>query len=531
VIVDAAGPDRTAFAGSFDACVIGAGPAGITLARRLAAAGAAVALMEAGGLEISAESQDAYAGRNVGLDYYELDVARLRYFGGTSNHWSGMCRNLDPYDFAPHPWHPLSGWPIGKADLDPYRAGTRDILELSHPVARRDRRRFGHPTRAPGPADAGLLDFPDEDFAQAAPRFRHVSFRYSPPVRFGEKYRAEIAASERIRLGLNANLVDLRLADDHGAVVGAVFRGYDPADPGFTVPARFYALCTGGIENPRLLLAFRSQEPAGIGNRHDLVGRFFCEHPNLVVADVLYERTLDARFGFYAPTPAFIAEQAILNVGLTLVAPPPPPPLGLGKATARSVACSADFLEALAEQVLGRPPGCERDGLGAWLARGGAPAPHAGRIETTSEQALDRASRVRLGNERDAFGLPRPELDWRLGELDYHTMRVVTAALGMHLAEQGIGRARVRDWLLAEPPRIPGVAAGEIAGWHHMCTTRMADDPRHGVVDRDCRVHGLANLYLGGSSVFATTGHANPTYTIVQLALRLGDHLTGRLHG
>ena len=463
---------------------------------------------------------------NVGLDYYPLDVARLRYFGGTSNHWSGMCRGLDPYDFAPHAWHPLSGWPIGKADLDPYRAETRDILELSHPVAKRK----GDPTAAPDPAGARLLDFPDEDFAQAVPRFRHVSFRYSPPVRFGEKYRAEIAASERILLGLNANLVDLRLGDD-GAVEAAVFRCYDPADPGFAIRARFYALCAGGIENPRLLLAFRSQEPAGIGNGNDLVGRFFCEHPTFVVADVLYERTLDARFEFYAPTPTFMAEQTILNVGMRLCSDPPPPPLGLGKATARSLACSADFLAALAERVLGRSPGCERDGLGVWLARGGAPAPQTGWIEAASEQALDRASRVRLGNERDAFGLPRPELDWRLGELDHRTLRIGATALAMHIAEQGIGRARIRDWLLAEPPRVPGVAEGEVGGWHHMCTTRMADDPRHGVVDRDCRVHGLANLYLGGSSVFATAGHANPTYTIVQLALRLGDHLTGRLRG
>jgi choline dehydrogenase-like flavoprotein len=254
VIVDAAGPERTAFAEGFDVCVIGAGPAGITLARRLAAAGAAVALMEAGGLEISAESQDAYAGRNVGLDYYDLDVARLRYFGGTSNHWGGMCRNLDPDDFTPHPWHPLSGWPISKTDLDPYRAETRDILELSHPVAKRK----GDPTQAPDPAGARLLDFPDEDFGQATPRLRHVSFRYSPPVRFGEKYRAEIAASGRLRLGLNANLVDLRLDEDHGAVTAAVFRSYDPADPGFTVAARFYALCAGGIENPRILLNARS---------------------------------------------------------------------------------------------------------------------------------------------------------------------------------------------------------------------------------------------------------------------------------
>jgi choline dehydrogenase-like flavoprotein len=125
--------------------------------------------------------------------------------------------------------------------------------------------------------------------------------------------------------------------------------------------------------------------------------------------------------------------------------------------------------------------------------------------------------------------LNRPVLDWRLSELDFDTMRKSVIELGMRLAEQGIARIRVRDWLLADVPEVPGTAEEEVGGWHHMCTTRMSDDPRQGVVDYHCRVHGISNLFVGGSSSFATAGHANPTYTIVQLALRLGDHLVERL--
>ena len=298
MIVDTAA-ERGAFVSNFDVCVIGTGPAGISLARRLSAAGASVALMEAGGLEIDAESQDAYAGTGAGLDYLPLDTCRQRSLGGTSNQWGGMCRNLNSYDFAAHPWHHWSGWPIGKADLDPYRADVRDILELSYPVKtyRRD------PTQQPNPDPSfdDPLDFPDVLLTQTSARLRRISFRFSPPVRFGEKFRAEIAASKRIRLGLNANLVDLRLSGDHGAVTEAVFRCYEPADPGFAVRARFFALCAGGIENARILLAARSQAPEGIGNRNDLVGRFFNEHPTFTVADVLYERPVELGFQFYAP--------------------------------------------------------------------------------------------------------------------------------------------------------------------------------------------------------------------------------------
>jgi len=132
-----------------------------------------------------------------------------------------------------------------------------------------------------------------------------------------------------------------------------------------------------------------------------------------------------------------------------------------------------------------------------------------------------------LGEARDAFGMRRVALDWRMTAIDYRTIKLPTLALARHFAEQDLGRMRVYDWLLAENPvaPAPGTGNGVVGSWHHMCTTRMSDDPRQGVVDRDCRVHGIANLYIGGCRVFSSAGYVNPTYTIVQLALRLGDHL------
>ena len=115
---------------TFDVCVVGAGPAGITLARRLAGDGLDVALMEGGGLEPEPRSQALYEGELVGLPYYPLDAARLRYFGGTSNHWAGWCRALRPPDFEARPGVPMSGWPISAADLAPYSAETDGILGL-----------------------------------------------------------------------------------------------------------------------------------------------------------------------------------------------------------------------------------------------------------------------------------------------------------------------------------------------------------------------------------------------------------------
>ncbi len=140
-----------------------------------------------------------------------------------------------------------------------------------------------------------------------------------------------------------------------------------------------------------------------------------------------------------------------------------------------------------------------------------------------AEQAPNPNSRVQLGTDRDALGSRKIVLDWRVGELDRRTVRVALEAIGHAVGAAGLGRLYSRP--VAEPEFWPTVFGGH----HHLGTTRMHRDPRSGVVDRDCRVHGLANLYVAGSSVFPTGGFANPTLTIVAMTLRLADHLRSRL--
>lgn len=483
----------------FDVCIVGSGPAGVSLARNLARHGLDIALMEAGDVDFTARSQRVYQGEIVGLDYYDPEISRLRYFGGSSNHWGGRCRGLDAVDFEPKPYLPLSGWPIGKADLDPYAAAVEEILEL-----------------APGDrfADSPLEGTP----------LREIFYRQSP-VRFNAKYRAELTAAPRIHVVLNANLVDLRLEDGLRAVAGAVFRSYAPDGPERTIRARRYCLCLGGLENPRFLLNARSQIPVGIGNEHDLVGRFFCEHPHFVIGDVLFRDEVPLRKS-YSASAAFLAEEEALNFAVRVITGK----LGFVHEAGRTVICSTDFTERLVRRVLGRTIDCDFGGMSEYFRqRRHHEDDPTGTIQINSEQQLNRDSRILLTGERDRFGLQRLAVDWHLTETDLHTMRVAGELIGRQMAARELGRVRLRDWVLDPTLPLPGVSDVMVGGHHHMCTTRMSENPREGVVDRDCRVHGLKNLYIGGSSVFATSGHANPTYTIVQLALRLGDHLAGIL--
>ena len=488
----------------WDVCVVGAGPAGMTLARRLAAQGHDVALMEAGGLEISWESQDFYVGDVVGMAYYDLDVGRLRTFGGTSQHWHGRSRPLEAYNFETLPYLPRSGWPISRADLDPYVEETDSILDLV-------------------PASA-VPDQPVEDGLGDLVRIR---FRHSPPTRFAEKFGPELQASERITLIYNAALVDLRLSENTQAVTGAVFRPADPAGQPFTVTARHYALCLGGLETPRFLLNANSQMPMGIGNQHDQVGRYFCERPDLSDRRRAVRRQVPQSDGYMLTFEA-MKRHEMLSCNLLLATQGRQPDPG----AARSRCLFLGVLRAAGRARAGARIDCARDGFFDVLEVRRAGADRTGKLGIILEQELNPDSRVMLGDDVDAFGQRRMVLDWRLTERDIHTMRSAAEIVGRSLAAQDHGRLKIRDWLRAEPADVPQLdeeGDHQVAIYHHLCTTRMSDDPR----DRrgGCGLPGARHRQPAyrWSSVFATAGFANPTYTIVQLALRLGDHLGARL--
>jgi choline dehydrogenase-like flavoprotein len=469
-----------------DLCIIGAGAAGITLALECAGGPFRVCLLESGGFEPDPETQALSRGRVFGRAYYKLESARVRRFGGSTSSWQGICRPLESSDFEARDWVPHSGWPFGAEVLRSYyeRAQERCRLEA-----------FGYDGQRWASAERPLLAF---EAGVVESRVFQIA-----PVRFGEVYRKDVTKAPNVDTFLFANVVELE-ASENGRIVERVSVAC-LAGNRFSVRARLFVLATGGIENARLLLASNRVQRAGLGNPHDLVGRFFMEHPHVISAAFLAS-SARIPLDFYRARPVGRAEVAGL--------------LTLSEETRRrermlSFGCFPpqdaelpEFEASLARVIR------EMDG------RSGAAAERAVFWMGVGEQAPNPESRVRLADERDALGMPRVRLEWRLGALDKRSLRRAHEILAREFGRAGLGRLQL---LLGEddyqwPPELS-------AGRHHMGTTRMHPDPRRGVVDPRGRVHGLANLYLAGSSVFPTSGSAGPTLTLVALALRLADDL------
>ena len=518
-------------------CIVGAGPAGLTLADDLARAGIDVLVIEAGSRTPPAGGSPYDSTTNVGTSY-PLNETRVRGVGGSANHWdfidvlgvpSLRLHELDELDFAARPGVRDLGWPFGLSEL---QAGYRQAREL-----------FGVPPSAyegqPGGQDA----------------VERRSYAYGLASTFTRDVPERLDDRPNVRVVTDAVVTDVRT--DVARETVSCLRCCATSGTRFSVEATVYVLAGGGLENARLLLASRSTAPEGLGNTSDHVGRWFNEHPHHGSAVVVpraghLERDLPAwtfyRVGervahtMYALSQSCLETEGLLNSAFFLTLRPPSRPVALtsdghvddaamvslrslrdtletrrwGPGTARHV---GRLLTVAPHLVRGA---VQQSSAQRAVAAGRSPrSPRILTLNSMNEQQPQRDSRLRLTPRFDRFGVPEAELDWRVSPLDLVSMQRTVSQAAPGLAR--LLGASVHSLLGVE--QLPAVTHG----YHHMGTTRMTSSARDGVVDPDSRVHGVRNLFVTGSSVFPSSGAANPTLTIVTLALRLGALLRSEL--
>ena len=541
-----------------DVCVAGAGPTGIAVARNLAARGFDVLLVEAGDFvphaEIEALSQGEIA---VGSRLPSLQLYRRRVIGGTTYVWGGRCTPFDPIDFEARPWFPDSGWPITYAELLPWYEPANTFLDAG---------RFDYTVSGSLNGEGSFLD----GFSSPWLHTDRIE-RFSRPTNMGRHYRNEIIRSTKLRLLHHAICTSVRLHSDGRTTDHVELRTL--AGCRIRVATKIYVLALGTLETVRILLASRARMPNGIGNHSDWLGRSYLTHLEGNVGELRltprdkpviwgYEKSDDGiyvrrRFAVSAAAQAaFGIGNGIARLNHPSVVDPshrdgilsaaylvknllvPEYSLRISWTDRRTAARLAEMgrsslLRRHAANIIRDLPRVAA--FGPWwlwvrnLRRRKMPSlvlhSRTGKypLDFNVEQAPNRQSRIDLSDNVDRFGVPQLKVDWRMGDLDRRTIGGTLNLFRQAIADSGCGEFEydgetALDQFMA-------------VGGHQMGGARMSADPSQGVVDVDCRVHGIGNLYLAGNCVFPTVGYANPTLTAVALAHRLAAHIGHKLKG
>ena len=522
-----------------DVCIVGTGTAGVTLAREFIDQQFHVCLLESGGLKPDKETQALQWGENIGHPYYSLDVARPRYLGGTTNRWhipvgqdcsTARMRPLDEMDFEERDWVPYSGWPFSKSLLDPFYDRAQTVCKIE-------------------PCTYDVEDWEDNEQRPRLPIIgdgaKTVIFKFGSRYPFLRDYMEQIKRAANISIYINANVVEIETALLNRTITRlhvATLNGKR-----LWVSAKIFVLAAGTIENTRLLLVSNKIQKTGLGNDYDLVGRFFMEHPhcsagpfipanqNLFKSTSLYNDIHVVKgtpiIGKVSLSEKIIRRERLLNQVLQLYPRVIPKtflyryPIVDSESVCALIHMMRRGADDFGKQVRIIMKGLDDVCVAAYrniksqvLGMVDRERIKVFQLSSMSEQVPNPDSRVMLSDERDSLGMRRVNLDWRLTPYDIQSMIRTLKILDEIFCRSGLGR--VYGHLYNEIP-----SDYIFGGWHHMGTTRMHVDPKKGVVDENCRVHSIPNLFIAGPSVFPTGGYANPSLTIVALAIRLADHI------
>ncbi len=465
----------------YDICIAGSGPAGITLALKLANSKMKVLLVEGGALSYTEESQSLYNCGSTGLEAWPNQM-RLRYFGGTSNHWAGRCRPFNEIDFINKDHNGIPGWPIRYSDIEPYLAEAMEIVDL--------------------PGEGFIAD---GDYSLGK-RFVSDAYAQSPPTRFGEKYLDLFSRSENITVALNANVKSLEFDSNSNQVSSLTAVNY--LEGNYKLFAGIFIIAMGGIENARFLLNQADEFEHVLENPTEMLGQCFMEHLNVKLGEYIVEDSDDVdSFQFYTTS----GMQTDFNIGG-------------GNASFNVLSDIKSYGRTARIKTFFKTIACDLGIEEKVNFIADFDCPGTGAITTLIEQSPGKHSYIKLIDERDKLGLRNCQLNWELSKGDLNTIRTIAIELAKSFADTGLGLVKLEDYILDESYEIP---VSQHA--HHMGTTRMADSSKFGVVDRNCKVFGTENLYIAGSSIFSTGGACNPTMPIIQFALRLADHIQHNL--
>jgi choline dehydrogenase-like flavoprotein len=503
-------------------CVIGAGVAGLLLSTRLAGYGFKVNLLEAGGRELEDRSQDLYKSEMRGRFHMGTTEGRFRTFGGASTRWGGQLLAYPDEVFTTRERMGNVGWPITQDEIRAYYPDIFKIMGVNDlPFTDEFLEKFGN----------------RQEVSSPEVRVRFSKFAPFPRRNLAGTLGKQCVASDRITVYLHANTLSLELAGDGSRVEFAKVRNYQGGE--FRFKAQNFIICTGTIETSRLLLSSTSVQPAGVGNAGDQVGRYFQDH---VTVDAMQLGEQSKRVFAKYFSPYFVKDT--LHSPKIEAMPVLHKSLNLPEVMAHFFIHESEdneftlLRQTLVEMQRGRIA-ISKIGQLPRLLSGAAKMAYSLKVKgrrVFSKQAnvslnieteqLPRAdSRIQISDKRNAVGIPQTIVDWKISGEEGEAMQRFAVVMEKYLRSLGMTE---QNWTIKPQDDAQAWAKAGSDILHPMGGTRMGTSPENSVVDRDLRVHGVANLYVSSCSVFPTGGSSNPTFTMMSLACRLSDRLKGQ---
>ena len=458
---------------NFFVIIIGSGPAGISTALKLEKKNINSLIIEAGNLEFDTNSSLFLDGDVIGNDTNDLTISRVRRFGGTSSIWGGNCNPMTEYDFE--------GWPIKKNDLEKYESESSKILNLKH-------------------------KFYNEKFNV---NLNIYNLAWSN-VKFGEKYYKHIEKSKNIFLSMSTTFMNFFSNDGTIKQIECKKNNIN-----YKLNAKYFILSCGGIENSRLLLWSKHSNENLINSKMP-IGKYYMNHPYHFIGEGVLE--YDNFFSFLkdaniqnkpvltcnnhiyiSANKKFLKKKNIPNSGIYIQFKT----VNKKNNLIKQLRCVAPkYVKNLYERIYAKDI-------------------YEIRISTLQEQVASKENYIDLSNRKDPNNIPLTKIYWKKSILEKKSARAICEELADIFLNKEIGRIALKEYLYNE-----SLDYNVVSGNHQLGGTRIGENIYDSVVDKNLKVHGTKNLFINGSSIFRTGGHAHPTYTIVKLSLRLADHLS-----
>ncbi len=497
----------------YDICIVGTGPAGISVAKQLLDTDHRIVMLESGGMLPEPKYQQLNKGENSGPSFLSLDASRMRCFGGASKLWAGYCSPFKSDEFDKKSFIPLSGWPISLDDLKNYYKQAAKMLGISY-------KKFYSKDYFQDTFDGiSFKEFNRDDSFLSGCVFQVSNVKNRD---FGEKYKKDFESSLNTDIIFHSTVTKLNLNSSGKDIQSASIADLNGNKA--TIKAKIFVLACGALENPRILLASNDHYKNGIGNGSGFVGSCFMSHPGVTNVGEIHKSSPDQCIDEeeynddyivqFEMSPKQRSKQKVLRHMLSIsqyrdLANPSTYISGRVFTEFDKLVGNFNFVSSVKKTA------CRINGKYSsklW------------NLTIALEQPPRLSNNLRLHKTNDILGIPKINMHWDdISEIEKNTVIKSVEAMACELGALNTGRIKFKNKLLTgESYKINDPVN------HHIGTTRMADSFKIGVVDKDCKVFGISNLYIAGSSVFTTSSVVNPTYTIIAMSLRLGDYLKSR---